>query len=99
MDCDPIEPLWLIIGFAGQALFSARFLIQWIVSERAKKSIVPTAFWLFSIGGGATLLAYSIYREDPVFIAGQGAGLLIYFRNLQFIMQHRKAEAEPPRTV
>jgi lipid-A-disaccharide synthase-like uncharacterized protein len=93
------ETLWIVIGFVGQAFFSARFLIQWIVSERAKKSIVPTAFWLFSLGGGATLLAYAIYREDPVFIAGQGAGLLIYFRNLQFIMMHRKAEAEPPRTV
>ncbi|HKY95995.1 MAG TPA: lipid-A-disaccharide synthase N-terminal domain-containing protein [Kiloniellales bacterium] len=94
------EKIWIIIGFVGQAFFSARFLIQWIVSERAKKSIVPTAFWLFSIGGGATLLAYSIYREDPVFIAGQGAGLLIYFRNIHFIMMHKKAEqAEPPRTV
>lgn len=91
---------WLIIGFAGQALFSARFLIQWIVSERAKKSIVPTAFWLFSIGGGATLLAYAIYREDPVFIAGQATGLLIYFRNLHFIMREKQAaRAEPPRTV
>lgn len=93
------EHIWVIVGFFGQAFFSARFLIQWIVSERAKKSIVPTAFWLFSIGGGATLLAYSIYREDPVFIAGQGTGLLIYFRNIQFILKHRKAEAEPPRTV
>jgi lipid-A-disaccharide synthase-like uncharacterized protein len=93
------EDIWVIIGFCGQAFFSARFIIQWIVSERAKKSIVPTAFWLFSIGGGATLLAYSIYREDPVFIAGQGAGLLIYARNIQFILKHRKADAEPPRTV
>ncbi len=94
------EHIWVIIGFFGQAFFSARFLIQWIVSERAKKSIVPTAFWLFSIGGGATLLAYSIYREDPVFIAGQGTGLLIYFRNIHFILNERKAaRAEPPRTV
>ena len=94
------ESIWVIIGFCGQAFFSARFLIQWIVSERAKKSIVPTAFWLFSIGGGATLLAYSIYRGDPVFIAGQGAGLLIYARNLHFIFNEKKAaQAEPPRTV
>lgn len=89
--------LWVIIGFCGQALFSARFLIQWIVSERARRSIVPTAFWLFSLGGGATLLAYAIHREDPVFIAGQAGGLLIYLRNLHFIMRNRPAE--PPRTV
>jgi lipid-A-disaccharide synthase-like uncharacterized protein len=93
--------LWIIIGFGGQAFFTARFLIQWIVSERAKRSIVPTAFWLFSLGGGATLLAYAIHREDPVFIAGQAAGLLIYVRNLHFIMKGRQAarQAEPPRTV
>jgi len=92
--------VWLVVGFAGQALFSARFVIQWIVSERAKKSIVPTAFWLFSLAGGATLLAYAIYREDPVFIAGQGAGLLIYLRNLHFILREKQsARAEPPRTV
>lgn len=93
--------LWIIIGFGGQAFFTGRFLIQWIVSERAKRSIVPTAFWLFSLGGGATLLAYAIHREDPVFIAGQAAGLLIYFRNLHFIMKGRQAarQAEPPRTV
>lgn len=92
--------LWIIIGFAGQALFTARFVIQWIVSERAKRSIVPTAFWLFSLGGGATLLAYAIHREDPVFIAGQSAGLFIYLRNLHFILKGRRAaEAEPPRTV
>jgi len=92
--------LWIIIGFTGQAFFTARFLIQWIVSERAKRSIVPTAFWLFSLGGGATLLAYAIHREDPVFIAGQAAGLLIYLRNLHFILKGRRtADAEPPRTV
>ncbi len=95
------DTLWKLIGFGGQAFFSGRFLIQWIVSERAKKSIVPTAFWLFSLGGGATLLAYAIHIEDPVFIAGQGTGLLIYFRNLHFIIKGRQAakQAEPPRTV
>lgn len=92
--------LWIIIGFAGQAFFSARFIIQWIVSERAKRSIVPTAFWLFSLGGGATLLAYAIHREDPVFIAGQAAGLFIYARNLHFIVKGRRgADADPPRVV
>ena len=65
-----IEWLWLGIGFLGQALFSARFLVQWLASERARRSIVPRAFWFFSLAGGATLLAYAIYRRDPVFIAG-----------------------------
>lgn len=100
-DCVEYIPLfWLIVGFAGQALFSGRFLIQWIVSERAKKSMIPTAFWLFSIGGGAVMLAYAIYREDPVFITGQAAGLFIYARNLWFIMNHAKGDsADPPQTV
>ncbi|MEO1193947.1 MAG: lipid-A-disaccharide synthase N-terminal domain-containing protein [Pseudomonadota bacterium] len=97
---DSIPIIWLIIGFTGQALFSARFIIQWIVSERAKKSLIPTAFWLFSIGGGSVMLIYAIYREDPVFICGQAGGLLIYARNLWFIIKDAKSkEAEPPRTV
>ena len=84
-----IETFWLIVGFAGQALFSARFLVQWIASERARRSIVPYAFWLFSVGGGVVLLAYAIYRQDPVFIAGQAGGLLIYARNIIFVRRER----------
>jgi lipid-A-disaccharide synthase-like uncharacterized protein len=76
---------WLFVGFAGQALFSARFLVQWIVSERARRSVVPTAFWYLSLGGGATLLAYAIRRADPVFVVGQAAGLAVYLRNLWLI--------------
>ena len=83
------ERLWLAIGLLGQALFSARFLVQWIASERRKRSVVPNAFWYFSIGGGLTLLAYAIYRQDPVFIIGQAAGLVVYARNLWLI--HRAA--------
>lgn len=79
------DQLWLGIGLLGQALFSARFLVQWIASERSGKSVVPTLFWYFSIGGGVTLLAYAIHRLDPVFIIGQAAGLLVYARNLYFI--------------
>lgn len=85
--------IWLVIGFLGQALFSARFLVQWIASERARKSIIPNAFWFFSIGGGVVLLAYAIYRQDPVFIVGQGAGLFIYARNIYFIMRDRREAA------
>jgi lipid-A-disaccharide synthase-like uncharacterized protein len=80
-----IDYLWLGIGLLGQALFSARFVVQWIASERRKRSVVPRAFWYFSVGGGLTLLAYAIYRRDPVFILGQGAGLFVYARNLWFI--------------
>jgi lipid-A-disaccharide synthase-like uncharacterized protein len=79
------DHLWLGIGLLGQALFSARFLVQWIASEREKRSVVPLHFWYFSVGGGLTLLAYAIYRVDPVFILGQGAGLFVYARNLYFI--------------
>ena len=88
------EIIWITVGFLGQALFSMRFIIQWFVSERAKKSIVPVAFWYFSLAGGVTLLSYAIYRLDPVFIAGQAGGLLIYARNLYFIHKHRGDEAD-----
>ena len=80
-----MDQVWLGIGLLGQIFFSARFLVQWIASERLRRSVVPKAFWYFSIGGGATLLAYAIYRRDPVFIIGQGAGLFVYARNLYFI--------------
>lgn len=81
---------WVAIGFLGQALFSARFLVQWIASERAKRSIIPSAFWFFSVGGGLILLIYAIYRQDPVFIVGQAAGLFIYGRNIFFVMRERR---------
>src|ERR1700692_1204711 len=77
---------WLALGFLAQALFTARFLVQWIASERAGKSVIPIAFWFFSIGGGALLLVYALYRRDPVFIAGQGFGVFVYARNLHFII-------------
>jgi lipid-A-disaccharide synthase-like uncharacterized protein len=82
------EQVWIGVGLAGQAMFSARFLVQWIATERKRRSVVPREFWYFSIGGGLALLAYAIYRLDPVFILGQGAGLLVYVRNLYFI--HRR---------
>jgi lipid-A-disaccharide synthase-like uncharacterized protein len=79
------EQLWTGVGLLGQSLFSARFLVQWIASERRKQSVVPRQFWYFSIGGGVVLLLYSIYRQDIVFIIGQGAGLFVYLRNLYFV--------------
>jgi lipid-A-disaccharide synthase-like uncharacterized protein len=81
---------WIVIGFAGQALFSARFVAQWIASERAGRSIIPELFWYCSVGGGLTLLAYAIWRQDPVFIAGQAGGLFIYSRNIYFIWRERR---------
>ena len=85
------ETTWLIIGFWGQALFSARFLIQWLASERAKQSVIPVLFWYFSIFGGTTLLIYAIHKQDPVFIVGQGSGLLIYARNLYFVLREKSS--------
>lgn len=93
-------PEWLVlgVGFLGQALFSARFLVQWIASERSRKSVVPILFWYFSLGGGLTLFLYAAYREDPVFMLGQGFGLLVYGRNLWLIKRERHAAAQlsPP---
>lgn len=83
---------WLILGLGGQVVFFARFFVQWVASERRKRSVVPLAFWYLSIGGGLILLAYAIYRRDPVFIIGQSAGLLIYTRNLILIARGTRAE-------
>ncbi len=82
---------WVVLGFVAQAMFFMRFAVQWIASERAGRSVVPTAFWVFSVIGGLLLLIYALQRKDPVFIAGQGLGLFIYLRNLQFIMRGRKS--------
>lgn len=90
------NPIWIAVGFIGQALFSARFFVQWIASERRKKSVVPNLFWFFSLGGGAVLLAYAIHRRDPVFAVGQGAGLIIYLRNLWLIYRHPGNPAAGP---
>lgn len=83
-----VDIIWLAIGFSGQALFSARFILQWIMSERKRESVIPVNFWYFSIAGGITLLTYAIHKQDPVFIVGQLFGVFIYSRNLYFI--HRK---------
>ena len=86
------EFVWLCIGFLAQLMFSMRFIIQWIASERARRSIVPEAFWYFSLVGGLMLFAYAIYRLDPVFMLGQGLGLFIYARNLQLILGAKKRD-------
>jgi lipid-A-disaccharide synthase-like uncharacterized protein len=83
------ELAWIGIGLFGQMLFSARFIIQWIASERVRRSVIPVAFWYFSLAGGLTLLAYAVHRRDPVFMLGQALGLVIYLRNIWLI--HRGA--------
>ena len=85
--------IWIGIGLLGQALFSARFLLQWLASERQGRSVVPHAFWWLSIAGGATLLAYALWRRDPVFVLGQGLGLAVYLRNIALIRRATGAAA------
>jgi lipid-A-disaccharide synthase-like uncharacterized protein len=88
------EIAWLAVGFAAQLMFSMRFILQWLASERARRSIVPEAFWYFSFLGGVMLFAYAIYRMDPVFILGQGGGLLIYARNIHLIWRGKSQDAQ-----
>jgi lipid-A-disaccharide synthase-like uncharacterized protein len=84
-----IELTWVVIGLVGQSLFFMRFLLQWIATERARRSVVPEVFWYFSIGGGMIVLAYGIHRADPVIILGQCAGVTVYTRNLYFIWKEK----------
>lgn len=81
---------WVILGLIGQAMFTMRFLIQWIASEKKKESVIPISFWYFSLGGGLILLAYAIHRMDPVFILAYLPGNFIYFRNLYFIYRKKQ---------
>src|SRR4051812_43852381 len=87
------ERVWLGVGFTGQILFFMRFMVQWIASEKRKESVIPNAFWYFSISGGLVLLTYALYKGDPVFILGQSLGVLIYLRNLYLIRAKAKADA------
>ena len=84
------ELIWVFIGLGAQLLFSMRFIIQWIASEKERRSVVPELFWWFSITGGMTLLAYAVHRQDPVFILGQALGVVIYIRNLWLIHAEKR---------
>ncbi len=86
----------MLLGFAGQALFSARFLVQWAVSEARRQSVIPLAFWYFSLAGGVVLLTYALLRHDPVFVVGQLAGLVVYIRNLILIYRQRRRQRQQP---
>jgi lipid-A-disaccharide synthase-like uncharacterized protein len=87
---------WVLLGYVAQIMFTMRFVVQWIASERAGKMVMPIAFWFFSIGGGVLLLAYAIYKRDPVFILGQSFSSFIYLRNLYFELRDRKRAAQAP---
>jgi len=81
---------WVLLGYAGQSLFAMRFIVQWVASERVGRSVIPVAFWFFSIGGGTVLFVYALYIRDPVFILGHGFGLFVYLRNLYFVFRERR---------
>ena len=84
----------LVLGFSGQALFFMRFFVQWLYSEKHRCSLIPTAFWYFSLGGSFLLLIYAVIRKDIVFSVGQSSGFLIYFRNLYLIHMRRRETLE-----
>lgn len=84
--------IFLVIGFVGQGLFSMRFIIQWLASEKAKKSVIPFSFWTLSLSGSVFLLIYAIYKKDPVFILGQAPNVLIYSRNIYLIRKNKGVE-------
>lgn len=86
--------IWTLIGFVGQFMFFSRFLVQWIVSEKQKKSVVPRAFWYLSLAGGLFILAYSIKINDPVFIIGQSCGVIVYVRNLILLNRRKQVAGE-----
>jgi len=90
---DLLRNPWVVVGFAGQVVFSMRFLVQWIASERRKRSIVPVSFWYLSVVGAGLLLTYAIYRVDPVFILGQSLGFAVYLRNLHLLSRRRDGES------
>jgi lipid-A-disaccharide synthase-like uncharacterized protein len=93
------EKLWLGVGFGGQALFAARFLVQWWHSERSKRSVIPMGFWYCSLGGGATLLIYAIHRREWVFMVGQASGLVVYLRNMHLIRRERARQSQTSESL
>lgn len=91
-----MSPFWLIVGFTGQGLFTARFLVQWLASERERQVVVPSAFWWLSMLGGSALLSYAIARRDPVIILGQSMGLFVYARNLMLGTKKKETSKDRP---
>jgi len=92
---DHLRNPWVLVGFAGQVVFSMRFLVQWIASERKKRSVIPSSFWYLSVVGAGLLLTYALYKADPVFILGQLLGFAVYLRNLHLLRRRHEAESAP----
>lgn len=90
----PAEMVWLFVGLSGQAMFSARWLIQWFITEKSRRSTMPETFWYLSLFGGLLVFAYGIHRMDPVILLGQ-FGIIIYARNLFFIRQEKQTSDHP----
>lgn len=90
---------WQVIGFAGQGVFTARFLVQWVASEKKRDSVVPVAFWWLSLLGGISLLIYAVHRQDPVFIVGQSMGMVVYMRNLMLVARKRRRAIRGPHAT
>ena len=88
------EAIWMGVGFAGQLIFTARFVVQWAASEKKRESVVPVAFWWISLFGGLTLFTYALHKSDPPFILGQGMGLFVYVRNLMLVSKARRKAAK-----
>lgn len=88
----PAELMWLSVGLIGQGLFSARWLLQWFVTEKTQKSTVPETFWYLSLLGGLLVFAYGVHKMDPVILLGQ-FGIIIYTRNLIFIRREKQSAA------
>lgn len=93
------EIVMYTVGFGGQAMFTMRFLVQWLTSEKNRKSVIPIAFWYFSLAGGATLFVYAVWQRDPVIMLGQATGLFIYIRNLWLIHRERREQSAEASTV
>lgn len=93
------ELAWIGVGLAGQAMFMLRFIVQWIVSERARRSIIPVSFWYFSVAGAAILLLYATYRLDPVFILGQALGFIVYLRNIHLVRVEKRSRRGRPASA
>ena|SRR5689334_6346244 len=87
---------WVALGYVAQIMFTMRFVVQWLASERAGRMVMPIAFWFFSIGGGSLLLVYALYIRDPVFILGQAFGNFVYLRNLYFELRDRRRSRAKP---
>lgn len=89
------DPFWVSLGFVGQVVFFSRFFLQWLASEKRKKSYIPVYFWYLSMVGSMMLFSYAVHLLNPVFIVAYGTGLVIYIRNLTLIYAHKGKDAQP----